>query len=86
MYKVRTNYGKHMKSLRPEGLIPLLEQTKGSEYEFFDGYMPMTYEKFSKIVLWSTGNFLIYAKLQTMLFDRLDFIDYGRKKEKERTL
>lgn len=82
MYKIKTSCGKQMKSHRIKDLLKLIEETKGSEYLFFNDYFPMTYLEFSKVFLDQTKSFDDYINLQTRLYVQIDFIDYGQKKEK----
>lgn len=83
MFKVQTSCGLLVKSFKIYDILDCVLATKGSEYQFFREYLPMSYNEFTKMFLTETRNGHDYTRLECALYTQIDLIDYAEQYQEQ---
>jgi hypothetical protein len=76
MFKLKTIQGELVKDVDVYNLCDYIENHKGDTFQFFHGYRPLSTIEFTKMFLTETGDVDLYIRMEALLHDRIDMIDY----------
>lgn len=76
MFKLRTHQGQLLKDVDIYSLCDYIESNKGDTFQFFHGYRPLSITEFTKMFLTETKDVDLYIRMEALLHDRIDMIDY----------